>query len=126
MLLPLITVAAQPSIDALPRPLLAGYSLTAGVQTVRTEMEVGPPRVRRRTRMASDTVRLSWTFTREEMQAFREWYDDNAAGGAAWFRLPVADGFGGVAVREARFVTPWQATLLPNLAFKVSAELELR
>lgn len=126
MLLPLITVAAQPSIDALPRPLLAGYNIAAGTQTVRTDMEVGPPRVRRRTRMTADTVRLSWTFTRSEMQAFREWYDDIAAGGAAWFSLPVADGFGGVTVREARFISPWQATLLPNLAFTVSAELEVR
>lgn len=123
MLLPLITVAAQPTIDALPRPNVNGYSVAVADQTVRTNMESGTPRVRVKYSAGYDVVSLSWSFTAEEMQAFREWYVNEGVG--KWFYLTLADGYG-LNQREVRFVRPWNAEAIPGMHWQVSAVVEVR
>lgn len=126
MLLPLIAVAAQPAIDGLPNPTVAGYTLAPQDQTIRTDMDVGPPRVRRRSSAGYDAISLAWRFNSNEMQAFREWFDNEVQGGAAWVMVPVADGYGSVTRREARFVGPFSASLSPGLVWDVTAKVEIR
>lgn len=114
----------------LPRPTVSGYQLAPVDQTVRTDMEAGLARQRRRTAARNDQISVLWLFDDAEMAAFRAWFDDaaQAAGGAAWFTsLPLATGDGGVVTsQEARFVGTYTADALPGLLWQVNARLEIR
>jgi hypothetical protein len=59
----------------LPAPLVSGYTLSPVDQTVRTDMEVGAARVRRRTRARNDLIDVSWLFSPVQMAAFRQWFE---------------------------------------------------
>lgn len=119
-------MAAWPS--TLPPPLASGYSLKPVDATVRTDMEAGAARVRRRTNARNDRLSVSWVMTDAQLAIFRAWFDNaaEAAGGAAWFSTSLAIGTTGIVALEARFAGPWQAALLGGLNWSVSAELEVR
>lgn len=114
----------------LPRPTIDGYQLAPVDPTLRSDMEIGAARVRRRTAARNDQVAVTWRFTDAEMAIFRTWYDDastGAAGGAAWFDgISLALGSTGLVTSEARFSGIWQATALAGLNWQVSARLEIR
>lgn len=109
-----------------PIPLLAGYAVEPVDQTIRTEMEVGSPRVRRRTLADLDHVSLSWNFSASDMQAFRDWFRDDIAGGSSWFDLQVNLGNGGLETRACRFVEVWKSRPLGGGFFNVTAKVEVR
>lgn len=111
----------------LPAPQLDGYALNPIDQTIRTDMEVGSARSRRRTATRQDKVQCSWKFTDAQMDTFRTWFDNSAecAGGAAWFTISLPVGATGIDSKTARFVGAFQATLLPGLNWRVSATLEV-
>lgn len=111
--------------STLPRPQVAGYQVAPVDPAVRTDMEVGAARVRRRTAARNDQVSAVWRLTDAEMDVFRAWWD--SAGAGAWFTgLSLALGDGGLTAVEARFVGTWQASVLPGLNWDVSARLEVR
>lgn len=66
----------------LPGPLLEGYALDPVEACVRTDLEAGPARVRRRTRARADQVQVRWLFTAEQFEAFRVWHES-----LAWNRM---------------------------------------
>lgn len=113
---------------SLPNPLVDGYTLSPVDQTVRTDMEVGSPRVRRRTSARNDQVDVNWRFTDAQMATFRTWFDssDNCAGGASWFTIDLPIGATGMESHECRFIGAWQAQALPGLNWQVTAKLEVR
>lgn len=114
----------------LPAPVYDGYQLTPVDPVIRSDMEVGAARVRRRTAARNDQVAVSWLFTNAQMAVFRAWYDNastGAAGGAAWFTgISLALGASGLVSSEARFAGIWQASALPGLNWRVTARLEVR
>lgn len=120
----------MPWPSTLPAPVVSGYQIQPADQTIRTEMEVGAPRQRRRTMADDDRLSVVWLFTDAEMVLFRDWFRDasGAAGGAAWFTgMDIATGDGGVIDSlECRFTGPWQANLLPGLSWQVQGKLETR
>ena len=61
--------------DTLPGPSAPGYGLTPIDPTVRTAMEVGPQRTRRRTLARMDRVKVQWRFSAQEYAVFRKWYE---------------------------------------------------
>lgn len=119
-------MAAWPS--TLPPPLASGYGINPVDPTIRTDMEVGAARVRRRTAARNDKVSVSWVMTDAQFAIFRVWYDDaaEAAGGAAWFSASLAVGTGGIVPLEARFSGAWKSAHLGALRWSVTAELEVR
>jgi len=113
----------------LPTPLLNGYTIKPNDQTVRTDMDGGAARSRRRTMTRSDKVPVSWKFTDAQLVIFRAWFDDGvagAAGGSAWFTTSLPTGVGGLTSITARFIGPFTAPVLSGLSWNVTAELELR
>ena len=112
----------------LPRPNISGYTLKPVDASVRTDMESGAARARRRTSAKNDKLTVNWTFTDAQMAIFRTWFDNPAenAGGASWFTVSLARGTTGVVSLEARLVGPFQASVQSGLNWNVSAELELR
>ncbi|MDT3708176.1 MAG: hypothetical protein ROZ09_15245 [Thiobacillus sp.] len=112
----------------LPSPEKDGYQITPMAQTIRTEMETGMPRVRRRSAARMDQVTVAWKFTDAQMQIFRTWFNSatDAAGGASWFTIDLAVGETGVEPVEARFSGEWTADMLAGINWRVSAKLEVR
>ena len=111
----------------LPAPL-ANYSLDPVDQTIRTDMESGAARTRRRTSARNDKVTANWLLTDAQLNIFRDWFEDTdgAAGGAAWFTVNLLIGNTGFTSVEARFVGPFKCTYAPVMHWNVSAELEVR
>ena len=112
----------------LPPPNVSGYGVNPIDPAVRTDMETGAARSRRRTAARNDQVAATWIFTDAQMAIFRAWFDDpaNAAGGAAWFTVNLALGTSGRVSVSARFVGVWQSTALDGLHWSVTAKLEIR
>lgn len=113
----------------LPATLVDGYTLNPQDQTIRTDMESGNARVRRRSAARVDTVDAGWLFSQSQMLIFRAWFENNstgAAGGAAWFSIDLPTGTGAVASISARFSGAFSAVLVSSTTWKVSAKLETR
>lgn len=112
---------------ALPLPLVSGYGLNPIDQSIRTDMEVGASRARRRTSVRQDKLQVSWMFTDVQMATFRTWFDDaaQAAGGSAWFTINLAVGSTGIVSKTARFIGAFQSKLLEGQNWDVSALLEI-
>ena len=110
----------------LPPPLVEGYEVAPVSPAVRTEMESGAARVRRRTSAKNDKISLSWVFSNAEFIQFRTWFDTTINGGASWFNITLNSGASSSAV-EARFSEIFKASSVSsNLHWKVSASLEIR
>lgn len=112
----------------LPQPLLAGYAVSPSDPSLRTEMETGAARSRRRSYGRNDRINASWSMTDAQFSAFRTWFEDDAeaAGGSAWFAITLRIGDTGATSEEARFVGIYQAQMLHRDRWQVSATLEVR
>lgn len=119
-------MAAYPS--TLPGPLNTGYQLNPVDQVIRTEMEGGNTRSRRRTTARIDSFPLVFIYNKTQMAEFRDWFEDaiGADGGAAWFDISLDTGDGGELTVEARFDGIWQSARMSTEYWKVTATLEVR
>lgn len=118
-------MAAWPA--TLPGFLSDGYSVEISDATIRTDMESGPARVRRRYTAAPDNLSCSWKFSDAQMVAFREFFENDIMHGALWFDVGVMNGTTtAIVIKEARFSAPWKASRIPAFGWHVSAILELR
>lgn len=61
--------------DTLPGPSIPSFSLSPVDPSVRTPMEVGAQRVRRRTFSRLDHATMEWRMTDTQFKAFRAWYE---------------------------------------------------
>lgn len=109
---------------SIPIPLRSNYKVSPIDQTVRTDMEFGAARMRRRTSARLDTVSVEWLFSPDDMAGFRAWFDYDIAGGAAWFDLKLNVGEG-IETRSARFDKPWEAAR-EGQYWRVTASVEVR
>lgn len=112
--------------STLPTPKLpVGYEPEDTV--IRTEMEKGPPRARRRSLAVPPTrYDITWPdFSRLEMDVFEAWHHFTIADGATWFTMSMASGRG-ITTMECLFVGPWKASLVGENAFRVTAPLLVR
>ena len=116
-------MADFPSI--LPAPLIAGYEINPEDPTIRTQMDAGPDRVRRRFTAIPSRIPVRWRFTCGELALFEAWHKHTALDGAAWFNVSLANGLG-IQSMEARFTKPPKKPLLSGLNWEVQAELEVR
>ena len=120
-------MATWPS--TLPAPMAQGYSVEPVDPVVRTDMEVGAVRARRRTAARQDKVTAAWAFSDAELETFRDWFDDDAtgaAGGSAWFYIDLRIGKGGSTTEEARFASAPKIAHVSGDRWQVSATLEVR
>lgn len=91
---------------SLGNPQFSGYDLETTDPTVRTDMEGGSARVRRRYTAAPDTVSLKFLFDTAQMATFRAFWDYDLMNGAAWVYMPVKTGYlSGLESRECRPTT---------------------
>ncbi len=107
-------------------PLAAGYVVEPGSQVLRSDMEVGPARVRRITSARNDQVSLSVELSAAQVQIFRNWFDGDLAGGSNWFVGLSLDLDGTITAPECRFVGPYSIARVTALLSKLTAKVEVR
>lgn len=111
--------------STLPMPLLDGYLTSPGAEAVRTDMESGEARVRRRSVAAPDSLKLAWILDAAQMQIFRAYWDVELAAGAAWCDMTIDVG-DGVEQKSVRIIGQYQAARISPGHWKVSCEAEVR
>jgi len=109
----------------LPLPSVEGYGVNPGEAILRTEMEAGPARQRRRFTQVPSRIGVRWVFRREQFALFEAWYRWQAKEGAEWFEIDLLGGLGLVA-HEARFTRQFESRLKNALLWEVTSELEIR
>ena len=99
--------------DTLPRPTFEGYAVEPVDSVLRTEMESGPARQRRRFTHTPTRIPVRWRFSSEEMGIFESWLEHKAEAGGAWFTVDLLGGQG-MTAHEARIMgtgsSPYKAT----------------
>ena len=71
----------------LPYPTVQGYAIKPGEAIVRTEMEAGPARQRRRYTQTPSRITVKWIFNLEQFAVFEAWYKYYAQEGGEWFYI---------------------------------------
>ncbi|TAN65279.1 MAG: hypothetical protein EPN20_07700 [Magnetospirillum sp.] len=99
--------------DKLPLPTFEGYGIEPQDGVLRTEMEAGPARQRRRYTQVPTRIPVRWRFTQWEFGIFEAWYKWKGKEGATWFGMTLLGGLG-LVEHEARFAgsgnSPYKAT----------------
>ena len=111
--------------DRLPLPTLEGYGISPGEAVLRTEMEAGPARQRRRFTDVPSRIAARWVLRPDQFALFEAWYRFAAAEGGAWFEMDLLGGLGLVA-QEARFTRQFDARPYRGRLWEVTSELEIR
>lgn len=68
-------------------PLYEGYQETLGANTIRSAMEVGPAKLRRRGTAAVHTFTVSFGLTHDQAAELRDFFNDDTYGGSLSFEL---------------------------------------
>lgn len=109
----------------LPLPTIEGYGVHPGEAILRTEMEAGPARQRRRFTSVPSRISVRWLFRRQQFALFEAWYRWHAKEGGEWFEIDLLGGLGLVA-HEARFARQFEARVRGGVLWEVTSELEVR
>ena len=115
--------------DILPKPTFDGYGLEPMDAVLRTEMEAGPARQRRRFTHVPTRIAVRWRFSANQMAIFESWFVHKAEAGAVWFEMELLSGQG-LVVHEARFFgsgsNPYKAIPYRSGHWLVTSSLEVR
>lgn len=109
----------------LPYPLADSYTIKPDEAIVRTDMEAGPARQRRRYTQTPSKITVKWIMNKEQFALFEAWYKFHAKEGAEWFYISLLGGLG-LTDQEARFTKQFEATLSKGYFWSISSELEIR
>ena len=113
----------------LPLPTFEGTSLEQQDSCLRTEMEAGPARQRRRFTQAPTRMPVRWRFRDVDFATFEAWFKLKVGSGANWFSLALLGGIG-LATHEARFLgqggAPYKAVPNRGGVWIVTSVLEIR
>ena len=110
---------------SLPSPTVEGYGIQPQAAFIRTDMDQGPARQRRRFTTAPTHCPVRWLLTEAQLATLESWFDGSISAGSAWFTVKLRNGQGQQAV-DARFIEPWKASLLSGRNYEVTAMLEVR
>lgn len=117
--------------NVLSLPTIGGYGIEPQEGVLRTDMESGPARQRRRWTTSPTNFPVVFKFTRYQLAIFEGWYYNFGAEGAAWFNIPLMSGLG-LVTHEARFKgqyksAPWNRSDDGNAEWwRVTTTLEIR
>jgi hypothetical protein len=102
-----------------------GYAVSPQEAVLRTEMESGPARQRRRFRQTPTRITVRWLLGEYHFALFEAWYKFHADEGGQWFQITLLGGLG-LLPHDARFTRQFDARLLPARRWEVRGELEIR
>lgn len=78
----------------LPNVLMTDYGYQRIENRIRTEMETGLPRVRRRFLASPAEFDVRWKFSLAELGIFEKFYREELFDGTAWFYIKLVNGAG--------------------------------
>ena len=109
-------------------PKFSGYDLQTTDPTIRTDMDGGSPRVRRRSTASPDHVSLRFVFDVAQMAIFRAFWESDFLNGAAWVNMPIKDGrTPGMVSKECRPVSgAFKASPISASHWMVDFQVEVR
>lgn len=108
----------------LPNVRMQGYGFKPGNPNIRTDMESGYARVRRRFLNVPTEMQVSWSFSMNELGLFEKFYENDLNAGASWFYIKLVNGVGETTYL-ARFTEPYDVkTEAKEFRWTVSATLE--
>lgn len=110
-----ITIPQTLSVD--------GYGEAAPDTNIRSAMDAGPAKVRRRATCAVRPVTGKMVMTEAELGDFRDFYDDDLLGGSLRFNW--VDPWDGTTAVEMRFTAPYTISAFGHEAFEVGMSLEI-
>ena len=116
-------MASWPS--TLPAPLVSAFSLEPLQAFLRTQMDAGAARQRRRFSVTPTTVPFVVDLSQYNLATFEAWYHFEISDGAGWFTINLRNGLGVVSC-EARFSEPYKAINNDVMFWRVSGKLEVR
>ena len=110
--------------STLPAPLLSGFTLAPMDAVVRTDMDAGISRMRRRYRNPPVVYSVAWTMNSSEYRAFAGWYESVVAFGSQSFTMTLPGGSSDTVT--ARFAEVYSARYLSaDGVWSISAKLEI-
>ena len=110
----------------LPLPLRSGYDLSHVSPLMRTELQSGRARQRRRYTSVPSMASVSWSFSQPEVQLFEAWFRWTLSDGAEWFNATLRTPLG-LMPYECRFADMYNGPALVGIdRWQVSATLEIR
>ncbi len=109
----------------LPYPTVEGYSIRPDEAIIRTDMESGPARQRRRYTQTPSKIAVKWIMNPEQFCLFEAWYKYQAKEGAEWFVISLLGGIG-LTKQDARFTQQFEASLIAGRLWQITSELEIR
>lgn len=110
----------------LPMPTVQGYSVQPGEAILRTEMDAGLARQRRRFTNVPTKVQVRWIMRRDQYAVFEGWYRWKAREGANWFYVTLLGGLG-LLDQEARFTRQFISQLIAGgTLWEITSEFEIR
>ena len=119
-------MATWPS--TLPNPSAKGYKIQSGNQVIRSDMDSGLARQRRRFTSRIDVMDIFLEVTASELDIFEGFIYNDCDGGAAWFDAPIIDG-NGIRNMECRLMNG-QYTAVPldtnNSIWNLRMQFEVR
>lgn len=111
--------------DSLPCPLREDYTIEHVSPFIRTRMETGRARQRRRFTSVPSLVTVSWIFSAIQAQAFEVWFQSGINDGVDWFNCTIKTPMG-LKPYVCRFAEMYDG---PNLigisSWRISARLEI-
>lgn len=117
------------SIDypaGLPVPLRSGYGMQHVSPLMRTDLESGRARQRRRFTSTPIIAGVTWLMTQVQAQAFEAWFRWTLSDGAEWFNTRLSTPLG-LQPYECRFAGMYSGPELVGVdRFRFSADLEIR
>lgn len=113
--------------DELPYPLQQGYGFSPVSPLLRTQMQSGRAKQRRRYRSTPTTNTITWLFQEDsQAQLFEAWYQDALLDGSSWFEMTLQTPQGQLPY-TCRFVDIYDGPTLDGWnCWRFSATLELR
>ncbi|CAB4122137.1 hypothetical protein UFOVP26_90 [uncultured Caudovirales phage] len=111
--------------STLPGVLSNSYGFKPQSAIVRTEVDAGYARVRRRFNQAPTEIDVKWNFTQTQLGIFEKFFENDLYDGASWFYINLFNGTG-QSTYTARFKTPYSAsTIAREFMWEVTATLEV-
>lgn len=112
--------------DSLPLPIRNGYQVNHVSPMMRTELDTGRARQRRRYTSVPSIVSVSWIFTQPQAAVFESWFRYGLVDGSEWFNARLRTPLG-LESYECRFAEMYSGpVLVGKLLWQFTAELELR
>ena len=110
--------------DTLPAPMIDGYSRKPKPSFVRTDMDSGLTRSRRRAVTTATNFQQRYRLTQSQVAIFDAWFENEAFGGSAWVLMPVVTGQGKIMVQVRFTDTPDYSSVSGSKLQDITVSLE--